>query len=122
MPSSAICERRSSNGAIVNHKNDINCVGVNNTHLDIVKQGCDDRSYCEVIKPNLLYPLLGRITKVIQVEANQHLLLRFLHETVFGHVCVWNFHGVQYIYLPHRSYSNAAMYVKFISGKASNDW
>ena len=52
MPSSAICERR-HNGVILNHKNDINCVGVNNTHLDIVKQDCDDRSFCEVIKPSL---------------------------------------------------------------------
>ena len=51
MPSSAICELK-RNGAIINHKNDINCVGVNNTHLDIVKRYCEDRSYCEVIEAN----------------------------------------------------------------------
>ena len=47
MPSSAICELK-RNGAIINHKNDINCAGANNTHLDIVKRYCEDRSYCEV--------------------------------------------------------------------------
>ena len=58
MPSSAICELK-RNGAIINHKNDINCVGVNNTHLDIMKQYCEDRSYCEVIEANLFVWLVA---------------------------------------------------------------